>query len=107
MQSHVTAQKLQIQILGNGSASQGQRGGIWTWDMTSSNEFVLIVDDDHWTRKALASILRHHGWCTVGASTLAEGLERLHDRPSGIILDLSLPDGCGEAILREVRETGL
>lgn len=75
--------------------------------MADPNNLVLIVEDDRWTRKALASIFRHLGWDVLAASTLAEGLELLQAEPDCIILDLSLPDGCGEAILRQVREAGL
>jgi DNA-binding response OmpR family regulator len=75
--------------------------------MADARNRVLIVDDDPWTRKALASIFRHRGWEAIFAATLAEGLLLLETRPTCIILDLALPDGCGEALLRQVRESGL
>jgi DNA-binding response OmpR family regulator len=75
--------------------------------MPDAKKRVLIVDDDPWTRKALASNFSHRGWEALSAATLAEGLHLLQTRPTCIILDLSLPEGCGEALLREVRESGL
>jgi hypothetical protein len=43
--------------------------------MRDANNLVLIVEDDRWTRKALVSILKHHGWEALTASILSEGLE--------------------------------
>src|SRR3954470_17956989 len=39
----------------------------------------------------------------VEAATVAEGLAQLDPPPDCIVLDLELPDGPGEAILRKVR----
>jgi CheY-like chemotaxis protein len=68
---------------------------------------LLIVEDDAWTRYALERLLRNRGWLVLTASTLAGGLELLDRRPDWIVVDLRLPDGNGEAILRRVRELGL
>lgn len=67
---------------------------------------ILIVEDDAWTGYALARIFLHHGYTVRTASTVAEGLELLDAGPDCVILDLSLPDGNGAAILRKVREEG-
>ena len=64
---------------------------------------LLVVDDDFYTRNALQSLFTRRGWQVGLASTVAEGLSALDHAPRFIILDLNLPDGGGESILREVR----
>ncbi|WP_435010413.1 response regulator [Tundrisphaera lichenicola] len=64
---------------------------------------LLVVDDDESTRHALKILFSRRGWEVIVASTVAEGLTGLARRPRLIILDLNLPDGGGETILREVR----
>ena len=64
---------------------------------------LLVIDDDFYTRHALHNLFSRRGWQVRLASTVAEGLERLDPAPHCIILDLELPDGGGESVLREVR----
>lgn len=52
-------------------------------------------------------IFSRKGWEVLSASTVAEGLARLEPAPDCLLLDLMLPDGDGEAVLRRVREAGL
>ena len=64
---------------------------------------LLVIDDDSYTRRALHSLFSRNGWQVGEAATVAEGLSRLDSAPRWIILDLNLPDGGGEEVLREVR----
>jgi len=64
---------------------------------------ILIIDDDYYTRHALHNLFNRRGWQVSLASSVAEGLARLSTEPRCIILDLNLPDGGGEIVLREVR----
>src|SRR5947209_4091156 len=64
---------------------------------------LLIIDDDYYTRHALRNLFSRRGWKVGLASTVAEGLSGLDPAPRCIILDLNLPDGGGESVLREVR----
>jgi DNA-binding response OmpR family regulator len=66
----------------------------------------LLVEDDDWTRYALASLVRHKGWEVDTAATVEEGIEQLKTDPDCVLLDLGLPDGSGEAVLRQIREQG-
>lgn len=70
---------------------------------------MLLVEDHLGTRKVLRSFLASRGWEVVEAATIAEGLTRLDlDDPYGcVVLDLSLPDGAGEVVLRKIRTQGL
>jgi two-component system, OmpR family, KDP operon response regulator KdpE len=70
-------------------------------------KLLLIVEDDAWTRYALERLLKNRGWLVITASSLADGLERLDEGPDCVVVDLGLPDGNGEAILRRVREQRL
>ena len=67
----------------------------------------LIVEDHAPTRRAMARLLGQIGWDVVAAGTIAEGIAALDRHPVILILDLMLPDGDGEEILRRVREAGL
>jgi two-component system response regulator TctD len=63
---------------------------------------VLIVEDDHMTRLALAGILTRLGYRVNAAETVAQGLEGL-DGQKCAILDLNLPDGLGTTVLERIR----
>src|SRR4051794_16478726 len=64
---------------------------------------LLLVEDHQATREVLRRILALSGWEVLEAATVAEGLAQLDCPPDCIVLDLDLPDGPGEAILRKVR----
>jgi DNA-binding response OmpR family regulator len=75
--------------------------------MNGSDATLLIVDDDALTRFALKRLMGRRGWTIVTAATVSEGLESLGSAPDCVILDLNLPDGNGERVLRQIREGGL
>ena len=65
---------------------------------------LLLVEDHPETRQTLRRMLRLCGWDVAEAATVAEGMDRLDPPPDCVLLDLALPDGDGEAILRKVRD---
>src|SRR4051794_19552237 len=75
--------------------------------MQQQRGIVLLVDDHLATRTLLRRLLALSGWDVLEAATLAEGLAQLDPPPDCIVLDLELPDGPGEAILRKVRRERL
>ncbi len=68
---------------------------------------ILIVDDDSYTRAALDILFSREGWIVATASTVSEALAQLEPAPACMLLDLNLPDGRGEAVLREIRARSL
>lgn len=68
---------------------------------------ALIVEDDVATRDILRARLNREGWGGVAVGTCSEAIEALDSAPDWLILDLVLPDGDGEQILKEVRARGL
>ena len=68
---------------------------------------ILIVDDDKASSETLRRLLVHRGWVVTVAECVTEALTKLDPPPLCVLLDLMLPDGDGEEILRKVREEGL
>ena len=73
----------------------------------TSRPRVLLVEDDHHTQTLLRRYLILSGHEVFACSTMAGALAML--KTGGyrhVVLDLSLPDGDGIAIVREIRERG-
>src|SRR5262245_36461418 len=68
---------------------------------------LLIVEDDDLARRALSSHLARRGWEVRAAATVREGLDLLEPEPDCLVLDLMLPDGDGETVLRADRRRHL
>ncbi|OYU92284.1 MAG: histidine kinase [Bradyrhizobiaceae bacterium PARB1] len=68
---------------------------------------ILIVEDDAVQRDAVSRLLTSHDVETVTAGTAAECLERLqHETFDCMVLDLSLPDSSGYALLEKLSQQG-
>lgn len=69
---------------------------------------VLLVDDDKNTRIAISTGLRREGFlvCEVEGIKKAS-LAIKKNRPDVVILDLSLPDGDGLDLIKEIRSTDM
>src|SRR4051812_3316250 len=65
---------------------------------------VLIVEDDRACRRVLWSHFSRMGWRVLEAQTVDEAVSSLSPPPDCVILDLCLPDGKGETVLRKIRE---
>jgi len=65
---------------------------------------VLYVEDSATSRKLVELMLRGRGVELVGAGTAAEGVRLARALlPDLVLLDLELPDGSGEGVLRQLR----
>ncbi len=69
---------------------------------------LLVLDDHAWLRHPLRGIFLRMGWDVFVAGTVAEGLRLLDagPEPCCLVLDLGLPDGDGEVVLKRVRDKG-
>ena len=68
---------------------------------------ILLVEDDNESGDILRRLMTHKGWVVTVAKSVAEAMDSLHPPPHCILLDLMLPDGAGEEVLRKVREDNL
>jgi ActR/RegA family two-component response regulator len=68
---------------------------------------VLVVEDDPSTMRAWTSILTRKGFDVMAAGTVEVAVAKLEARPSFALLDLTLPDGNGEAVLEAIHALGL
>jgi CheY-like chemotaxis protein len=68
---------------------------------------LLLVEDDRVTYSALRTLFERRGWEVSVATTVSEALGALGTRgqgaPDAVVLDLMLPDGQGEEVLRHIR----
>jgi two-component system, NtrC family, response regulator AtoC len=65
---------------------------------------VLVVDDEELIRWSLTERLRIDGHDVVEAATAAAALDRAADGVDLVLLDYTLPDGDGLAVLRRLRD---
>ncbi|WP_411088184.1 response regulator transcription factor [Streptomyces sp. 061-3] len=68
---------------------------------------VLVVEDDHGLRDALARGLREENFAVVTAASGAGALRTLDDRVDAVVLDIGLPDSDGRDVCQAMRSTGL
>jgi two-component system KDP operon response regulator KdpE len=65
---------------------------------------ALLVEDEPEIRRFVRTALEVEGWTVNEAATMREGLvDAGTTKPDLVILDLGLPDGDGNAFIREVR----
>lgn len=70
----------------------------------STNEQILVVDDDQMIRWTLREALHSWGFDTVEASLAAEAVKQFQaELPAAVLLDIDLPDGSGLDVLREIK----
>ena len=60
-------------------------------DKPSANNTILVIDDDENTRDLLSRMLKEGGWNPKTAKDGKEGLEKVKNKPSLIVLDLEMP----------------
>ncbi len=64
---------------------------------------ILIVEDDPWSRRIVCDLLEMRGHEVLTASGVAEARTLLARSPDVVLLDIHIPGGGGEVLLREIR----
>ncbi|MBX3181341.1 MAG: response regulator transcription factor [Polyangiaceae bacterium] len=72
----------------------------------SRKAFLVVDDDSVWIRLATRSLEPYAPVMASGSLAEARALLIREGRPTGVILDLELPDGSGFELLRELRKAG-
>ena len=66
---------------------------------------VLVVEDNAMNRRLVRDVLQYGGHEVLEAGSVDEGRERLRQvTPDIVLLDIQIPGGGGEKLLREIRE---
>ena len=74
--------------------------------MSESARQILIVDGDPATRRELRTACEQDGYQVIEAETGAEGLRLISSaHPSLVLLEVTLPDGSGFDVCRELRRS--
>ena len=68
---------------------------------------VLVVEDDADLREALCRVARLQGYGVESVGSVRGALAKLAERPACVILDLTLTDGTGLAVLETIRGQNL
>ncbi|HEY5952261.1 MAG TPA: response regulator [Kofleriaceae bacterium] len=64
---------------------------------------ILVVEDDRWIRCILVELLEMRGHDVLAASSVDTAREQLGQAPQIVLLDINIPGGGGEVLLREIR----
>ena len=68
---------------------------------------ALIIDDDPDFSASLAELVERQGFTVASAGSLEQAKQHITEqRPSLVLVDLSLPDGTGTEIFKEVQDGG-
>ena len=75
-------------------------------NLKEGDKLILLIDDDPAFGLALLAINRRLGYKTILAENAAQGIAMAHTyQPSGILLDLGLPDMEGTDVLEKIKST--
>ena len=64
---------------------------------------VLVVEDDPWSQRIVTDLLEMRGHEVIMASSVATARGELAKSPQVVLLDIHIPGGGGEVLLREIR----
>jgi len=75
--------------------------------MAEGKEKILVIEDDEYSRDALAHLLAAEGYEAQSASDGESGLTKAHEmQPDVIVLDLNLPGIDGKQVIQMIRNDG-
>lgn len=76
-------------------------------NMKNKKNKILVIEDDAYSRDALARLLAAEGFDAQSATDGESGLEKAHEiHPDVIILDLNLPGIDGHQVIEMIRNDG-
>jgi CheY-like chemotaxis protein len=65
---------------------------------------LLVVEDDPWSQHLVRDVLEMHGHTVIGADNVTQARAALRgERPDLVLLDIHIPGGGGQVLLREIR----
>jgi len=75
--------------------------------MAEHKEKILVIEDDEYSRDALAHLLAAEGYEAQSASDGESGLTKAHElHPDVVVLDLNLPGIDGKQVIQMLRGDG-
>lgn len=75
--------------------------------MAERKEKILVIEDDEYSRDALAHLLAAEGYDAQSASDGESGMAKAHEmQPDVIVLDLNLPGIDGKQVIQMLRNDG-
>jgi CheY-like chemotaxis protein len=75
--------------------------------MAKDKPKILVIEDDEYSRDALAHLLAAEGYEAQSANDGETGLAKAHEmHPEVIVLDLNLPGIDGKQVIRMIRRDG-
>jgi two-component system cell cycle response regulator DivK len=64
---------------------------------------ILVVEDDPWSQRIVCELLEMRGHDVIAADNVANARTQLAQHPEIVVLDIHIPGGGGETLLREIR----
>src|SRR5947208_16356572 len=64
---------------------------------------ILVVEDDRTNGAAMVSLLQYGGFLAESARSVNEAMQKVGPQVQVVLLDIELPDGSGEQVLRYIR----
>lgn len=64
---------------------------------------ILVVEDDPWSQRIVCELLEMRGHEVLAADSVGSARGELAKRPELVLLDIHIPGGGGEQLLREIR----
>ena len=66
---------------------------------------ILVVEDDPWSQRIVVELLEMRGHDVLAADSVDTARAQLANGPQIVLLDINIPGGGGESLLREIRAT--
>ncbi len=64
---------------------------------------ILVVEDDPWSQRIVRDLLEMRGHDVIAVATVGDARAALSQQPHLVLLDIHIPGGGGETLLREIR----